>query len=266
MKKFLNSFYIYIRRRYILGLVLLFPLAVTYFIAAFAFNSIDGILQPIIKQIFGRSITGLSFITIFITTSIYFGRKNIYLAIIFAIINIILLWILISKTDKLSIIAVGGYGRRQLSPGSDIDLLILTPYKLIPRTEQIVETLLYILWDMKIKVGYSIRHINETIMKAKNDNTICTSLLDARFIAGDYELWDVFSKEFKSKILNVEDKKYFFEKIAEQKLRHNKMGDSQYLLEPNIKEGKGGLRDIHTMKWIIYFLYGVREFNIDISI
>ena len=166
-----------------------------------------------------------------------------------------------TTSDKLSILAVGGYGRRQLSPGSDIDLLILTPYKLIPRTEQIVETLLYILWDMKIKVGYSIRHINETIMKAKNDNTICTSLLDARFIAGDYELWDVFSKEFKSKILNVEDKKYFFEKIDEQKLRHNKMGDSQYLLEPNIKEGKGGLRDIHTMKWIIYFLYGVREFN-----
>ena len=164
-----------------------------------------------------------------------------------------------TTSDKLSILAIGGYGRNHLSPGSDIDLLILTPYKLVPRTEQIVETLLYILWDMKLKVGYAIRNINETIHKAKLDNTICTSLSEARFIAGDGRLWDSFSKDFENKILKTEAKKFFYEKIKERDLRYERMGDSQYLLEPNIKEGKGGLRDIHIIKWIIYFTYKVRK-------
>ena len=89
-----------------------------------------------------------------------------------------------TKADKLSIIAVGGYGRGNLAPGSDIDILILTPYKITPRIEQIVETLLYILWDLKLKVGYAIRSLEDNISKAKLDNTICTALLDARLISG----------------------------------------------------------------------------------
>ena len=105
-----------------------------------------------------------------------------------------------TKADKLSIIAVGGYGRGNLAPGSDIDILILTPYKITPRIEQIVETLLYILWDLKLKVGYAIRSLEDNISKAKLDNTICTALLDARLISGDQDLWIQFNSVFKSEI------------------------------------------------------------------
>ena len=160
-----------------------------------------------------------------------------------------------TKADKLSIIAVGGYGRGNLAPGSDIDILILTPYKITPRIEQIVETLLYILWDLKLKVGYAIRSLEDNISKAKLDNTICTALLDARLISGDQDLWIQFNSVFKSEILNKLKEKYFYEKIKERDVRHKKMGDSRYLLEPNIKEGKGGLRDLNTIRWIISFLY-----------
>ena len=160
-----------------------------------------------------------------------------------------------TKADKLSIIAVGGYGRGNLAPGSDIDILILTPYKITPRIEQIVETLLYILWDLKLKVGYAIRSLEDNISKAKLDNTICTALLDARLISGDQDLWIQFNSVFKLEILNKLKEKYFYEKIKERDIRHKKMGDSRYLLEPNIKEGKGGLRDLNTIRWIISFLY-----------
>ena len=160
-----------------------------------------------------------------------------------------------TKADKLSIIAVGGYGRGNLAPGSDIDILILTPYKITPRIEQIVETLLYILWDLKLKVGYAIRSLEDNISKAKLDNTICTALLDARLISGDQDLWIQFNSVFKLEIINKLKEKYFYEKIKERDVRHKKMGDSRYLLEPNIKEGKGGLRDLNTIRWIISFLY-----------
>ena len=160
-----------------------------------------------------------------------------------------------TKADKLSIIAVGGYGRGNLAPGSDIDILILTPYKITPRIEQIFETLLYILWDLKLKVGYAIRSLEDNISKAKLDNTICTALLDARLISGDQDLWIQFNSVFKLEILNKLKEKYFYEKIKERDVRHKKMGDSRYLLEPNIKEGKGGLRDLNTIRWIISFLY-----------
>ena len=118
-----------------------------------------------------------------------------------------------TKADKLSIIAVGGYGRGNLAPGSDIDILILTPYKITPRIEQIVETLLYILWDLKLKVGYAIRSLEDNISKAKLDNTICTALLDARLISGDQDLWIQFNSVFKLEILNKLKEKYFYEKI-----------------------------------------------------
>ena len=160
-----------------------------------------------------------------------------------------------TKADKLSIVAVGGYGRGNLAPGSDIDILILTPYKITPRIEQIVETLLYILWDLKLKVGYAIRSLEDNISKAQSDNTICTALLDARLISGDQDLWISFNSAFKLEILNKLKEKYFYEKIKERDSRHKKMGDSRYLLEPNIKEGKGGLRDLNTIRWIILFLY-----------
>ena len=164
-----------------------------------------------------------------------------------------------TTADFLSIVAVGGYGRNNLAPGSDIDLLILTPYKITPRIEKIFETLLYILWDLKIKVGYSVRSLEDSISKAKIDNTICTSLLDARLIAGNQSLWLKFQEAFKKEIIDKEQKKFFVEKLEERRSRHIKMGDSSYLVEPNIKEGKGGIRDLNTLRWLIHFIYQVKD-------
>ena len=164
-----------------------------------------------------------------------------------------------TTSDKLAVITVGGYGRGNLSPGSDIDLLVLTPYKMTPRIEQIVETLLYLLWDLKLKVGYAVRSLEETIVKARADNTICTTLLDARFISGNQDLWIKFNALFQSEILNKEKNNFFYTKLKERDARHKKMGDSRYLLEPNIKECKGGLRDLNTIRWIISFMYQVNN-------
>ena len=164
-----------------------------------------------------------------------------------------------TTSDKLAVITVGGYGRGNLSPGSDIDLLVLTPYKMTPRIEQIVETLLYLLWDLKLKVGYAVRSLEETIVKARADNTICTTLLDARFISGNQDLWIKFNDLFQSEILNKEKNNFFYTKLKERDSRHKKMGDSRYLLEPNIKECKGGLRDLNTIRWIISFMYQVNN-------
>jgi len=166
-----------------------------------------------------------------------------------------------TTADYLSIVAVGGYGRNNLSPGSDIDLLILTPYKITPRIEKIFETLLYMLWDLKIKVGYAVRSLEESISKSKIDNTICTSLLDARLIAGNQSLWLKFQDAFKKEIIFKEKHNFFTEKLKERRVRHLKMGDSSYLLEPNIKEGKGGIRDLNTLRWIIHFIYQVKDSN-----
>ncbi len=164
-----------------------------------------------------------------------------------------------TTSDKLAVIAVGGYGRGNLAPGSDIDLLILTPYKGTPRIEQLVETLLYLLWDLKLKVGYAVRSLEETISKAKVDNTICTTLLDARLISGNQDLWSKFNLIFQLEILNKEKNNFFYTKLKERDSRHKKMGDSRYLLEPNIKEGKGGLRDLNTIRWMISFMYQVNN-------
>ena len=121
-----------------------------------------------------------------------------------------------TTSDRLAVIAVGGYGRGNLAPGSDIDILILTPYKITPRIEQLLETLLYLLWDLKLKVGYSVRSLQETILKAKADNTICTSLLDSRLISGNQNLWLDFNKTFKSEILNNEKNNFFYTKLKER--------------------------------------------------
>jgi len=166
-----------------------------------------------------------------------------------------------TTSDYLCIIGVGGYGRKNLAPGSDIDLLILTPYKITPRIEKIFETLLYILWDLKLKVGYAVRSLEESISKSKSDNTICTSLLDARLVAGNQELWLNFQNVFKNEILKKEKYNFFYGKLKEKRNRHIKMGDSSYLVEPNIKEGKGGIRDLNTLKWISTFIYQVKDFN-----
>ena len=161
--------------------------------------------------------------------------------------------------ESFTIIATGGYGRGQLAPFSDIDLMFLLPYKITPRTEQIVEFILYTLWDLGLKVGHATRSVDEAVRLAKADLTIRTSLLEARWLWGDQALFDAFKDAFWDKVAEGTGMTYVEEKLAERDARHDKMGDTRYVLEPNIKEGKGGLRDLQTLIWIAKYLYKVED-------
>jgi [protein-PII] uridylyltransferase len=155
----------------------------------------------------------------------------------------------------LSVIAVGGYGRGTLAPGSDIDLLFLMSGQDKERTAKITEFLLYALWDARQKVGHATRSIEDCIKLAKGDNTILTSILEARYICGDEELFDQLVLRFRREIVRTSAKKFVTEKLAERDQRHTKSGDSRYAVEPDLKDGKGGLRDLHTLFWIAKFLF-----------
>ncbi len=164
-----------------------------------------------------------------------------------------------STGERLSLVAVGGYGRGELAPQSDIDLLFLLPYKLTPRSEQVIEEILYLLWDMGFKVGHATRSVAECIRLAKGDITICTSLLEARWLWGDQALYRELRQRFQKEVQAGGGTKFIEAKLAERKLRHDRFGGSRYALEPNIKEGKGGLRDLQTLFWIAKFLYNVDD-------
>ena len=161
--------------------------------------------------------------------------------------------------ERISIVAIGGYGRGELAPLSDIDLLFLLPYKPTPFSEQIVEFMLYCLWDLGLKVGHAVRSVNENIRQAKDDLTIRTTLLDARWIWGDQELAAELVARFNTDIRKGTAAQFVEGKLKERDERHQKLGDSRYRLEPNVKEDKGGLRDLHTLYWIAKYLYGVSD-------
>lgn len=166
-----------------------------------------------------------------------------------------------TEAEKLCIVAVGGYGRGELAPQSDVDLLFLHAYKLSPRVEQIVEDILYLLWDLGLKVGQSTRSIDDCIRQAKSDWTICTSILEARFIWGEKSLFVELQKQFRKQVMEGRENDFLEAKLHERDERHSKMGDSRYVLEPNIKDGKGGLRDLHTLYWITKFLFQVTDIS-----
>src|SRR5438093_8628890 len=157
--------------------------------------------------------------------------------------------------EKLAIIAVGGYGRGELAPYSDVDLLFLLPYKRTPRTEQIVEYLLYLLWDLGLKIGQATRSVEECLRQAKADLTIRTGLLEVRYLWGEQALFGDLKRRFDSDIVRGTAAQFVEAKLAERDARHQRVGDSRYQLEPNIKEGKGGLRDLHTLFWIAKYIY-----------
>ncbi len=161
-----------------------------------------------------------------------------------------------SKGEALSVVAVGGYGRAEMAPLSDIDLLFVTPYKVTPHAEQIVEYTLYMLWDLGLKVGHATRSIDECVRLAKRDVTIETNLLDARWLWGDQKVFAEFKKRYKSEVIDSGGPAFVEAKLAERDQRHERMGDARYVVEPNIKEGKGGLRDLQTLQWLAKFLYG----------
>lgn len=164
-----------------------------------------------------------------------------------------------STAERLGVVATGGYGRGELAPLSDIDLLFLRPYKQTPRGEQIVEFMLYLLWDLGLKVGHATRTVEESLRYAERDQTIRTALLEARYIWGDRELFDELQRGFAQKFYTGDGRDFVDAKLAERDQRHQRMGDSRYVVEPNVKEGKGGLRDLHLLFWIAKYLYRVSE-------
>ena len=156
-------------------------------------------------------------------------------------------------------VATGGYGRGLLAPGSDIDLLFLLPYKQTAWGESVAEALLYCLWDMGLKVGHATRSVDECIRQAKADMTIRTALLEARYLFGDAELYDELTARFDKEVVQGTAAEFVAAKLAEREERHRRAGQSRYLVEPNVKDGKGGLRDLHTLFWIAKYVYRVRE-------
>jgi [protein-PII] uridylyltransferase len=166
-----------------------------------------------------------------------------------------------TRGEELALIAVGGYGRGELAPHSDIDILFLYPYKPTPHLEQMAEFLLYRLWDLGLKIGQSTRSLNECIKLAKEDLTIQTTLLETRAIWGSTRLADELESRVRNEICRRQESAFIEAKLQERNERHQRMGDSRYLLEPNIKEGKGGLRDLQTLVWLTRHLYDTRNWN-----
>ncbi len=160
---------------------------------------------------------------------------------------------------RLVVAAVGGYGRATLAPGSDIDLLFLVPSKTDPWTLRVAEAMLYTLWDLRQKVGHSTRSVEECLKYAREDMTIRTALLEARFILGDARLFDDMRSRFDAEIVVSTPAEFVAAKLAERDARISKAGKSRYLVEPNVKDGKGGLRDLNTLFWIAKYVYRVRE-------
>ena len=164
-----------------------------------------------------------------------------------------------SEAERMAIVATGGYGRGVLAAGSDIDLLFLLPYKQTAWGESVAETILYCLWDMGLKVGHATRTVNECIRQARADMTIRTSLLEARYLLGDHKLFDELVARFDKDVVQGTAAEFVAAKLAEREERHRRAGQSRYLVEPNVKDGKGGLRDLHTLYWIAKYVYRVRE-------
>lgn len=155
-----------------------------------------------------------------------------------------------TSSERLCIVAVGGYGRGEMAPYSDVDIGFITPYKSTAWTEQVIESMLYVLWDLGLKLGHSSRSLDEMIRMAKADLTIRTALLEARFIWGDRDTFEQARSRFSEQVMRDTGRAFVAEKLAEREARHRQMGDSRYVVEPNVKEGKGGLRDLHTLFWI----------------
>ena len=161
-----------------------------------------------------------------------------------------------SDAERMAIVATGGYGRGLLAPYSDIDLLFLLPYKQTPWGESVAEYMLYVLWDLGFKVGHATRTIDQCIKLGTSDITIRTSLLDARLIHGDAQLYARFEQRFRTEVVEGTARRFIDAKMAERDERHKGAGESRYKVEPNIKDGKGGLRDLHTLHWLSKYLYG----------
>ncbi len=159
------------------------------------------------------------------------------------------------EAETLSVAATGGYGRGTLAPFSDVDLLFLTPREATAHIHAVVEYMLYFLWDLGLKVGHATRSVEECLSEGAKDVTIRTALLDARHLAGDAALFTEFHDRFRAACKEAGAAAYIQAKQAEREARHRRFGDSPFVVEPNVKEGRGGLRDLQTLYWIARYVY-----------
>jgi len=163
-----------------------------------------------------------------------------------------------TDSERIAVLAVGGYGRGEMAPHSDVDLLFLTPWKITPWAESVIESMLYILWDLRLKVGHSSRTIADCLRLGGSDFTIRTALLEHRFLAGDADLAEELDVKLRDDLFKGSERAFIEAKLAERDTRHEKQGQ-RYVVEPNVKEGKGGLRDLQSLFWIAKYLHHVRH-------
>ena len=159
-----------------------------------------------------------------------------------------------TASERLCFLFVGGSGRAEMAAFSDIDMLFLTPYKQTPWGESVVESVLHVMWDLGLKIGHSVRTVNDCLRLAREDITIRTNLLEARFIMGDGDLAAELDRRLWDELFSTTGPEFVEAKLAERHDRHSRHGPSRYMLEPNVKEGKGGLRDLQTLYWIGKYL------------
>jgi len=164
-----------------------------------------------------------------------------------------------SAGERLAIMAVGGYGRAEMAPHSDVDIAFFTPTRRAPWCEQVIEAMLYYLWDLGLKVGQSSRTPDDVVRMGKDDLTIRTALLEGRYLWGDRALYEEVRARFRAEVVTGTERQFVAEKLAERNARHKRMGDSRYVVEPNVKDGKGGLRDLQTLYWIGKYIHKVRS-------
>ncbi len=164
-----------------------------------------------------------------------------------------------STGERLTLMAVGGYGRGEMAPHSDVDIAFITPIKSTAWCEQVIEAMLYFFWDLGLTVGHSSRSLGEMVKMCKSDLTIRTAMLEGRYVWGDQPLYEEARALFWSDVVSGTEQDYVSEKLAERDERHKRMGDSRYVVEPNVKEGKGSLRDLHTLYWIGKYIHKVRS-------
>ncbi len=164
-----------------------------------------------------------------------------------------------TQSERLAVLAVGGYGRAEMAPFSDVDLLFLTPYKITGWAESVIESMLYMLWDLHLKVGHSSRTVKDCIRLGREDYTIRTALLENRFIDGYEPLAQTLKERLRADLFRGSAADFIEAKLAERDTRHRKQGGERYLVEPNVKESKGGLRDLQSLFWIAKYVHNVDQ-------
>ncbi len=164
-----------------------------------------------------------------------------------------------TEGERLAVFAVGGYGRAEMAPHSDVDLLFLSPWKLTGWAESVIESMLYILWDLKLKVGHASRTLKDCVRLGRDDTSTRTALLERRFLCGEGALATKLSDSLWTELFEGTETDFIRAKLDERSERHEKQGGQRYVVEPNVKEGKGGLRDLQTLFWIAKYVNHVED-------